>query len=69
MMMWDMIQDMMPRRKRGMNTLTAMALGAGVGIAAWEMMRRNNVAGNMGDMADMGQMTQIADSMMDAIND
>ena len=66
MMMWDMITDMMPRRKRGMNmtTVTAMVVGAGVGIAAWEMMRRNNVAGESTD-----QMTQIADQMMDAIND
>ncbi|HEU4964256.1 MAG TPA: hypothetical protein VFV52_10450 [Bacilli bacterium] len=69
MMMWDMIQDMMPRKKRGMNTLTAMALGAGVGIAAWEVMRRNNVAGNAGENMGMGDMSQIADSMMDAINE
>ncbi|MCX7570526.1 hypothetical protein OS242_11185 [Tumebacillus sp. DT12] len=63
-MMWDMITDMMPRKKRGMNTVTAMVVGASVGIAAWEMMRRNNVAGESTD-----QMAQIADQMMDAIND
>lgn len=63
-MMWDMITDMMPRKKRGLNTMTAMVVGAGVGIAAWEMMRRNNVGGESTD-----QMTQIADQMMDAIND
>ncbi|MBL0386101.1 hypothetical protein JJB07_05485 [Tumebacillus sp. ITR2] len=62
--MWEMITDMMPRRKRGgMNTVTAMVLGAGVGIAAWEMMRRNNVAGDSTD-----DMSRIADSMMDAID-
>jgi hypothetical protein len=63
--MWDMITDMMPRRKRGgMNTLTALMVCAGVGIAAWEMMRRNNVVGeNTGDMA------QMASTMMDAITD
>jgi hypothetical protein len=61
--MWEMITDMMPRRKRGMNTLTAIAIGAGVGIAAWELMRRNNVAG------DSDSMARIADSMMDAINE
>ena len=64
MMMWDMITDMMPRKKRGINTVTAMVVGAGVGIAAWEMMRRNNVAGESTD-----QMAQITDQMMDAIND
>lgn len=64
MNMWDMITDMMPGRKRGLNTVTAMVLGAGIGIAAWEMMRRNNVAGNSTD-----EMAQIADSMMDAITE
>jgi hypothetical protein len=64
MNMWNMITDMIPRRNRGMNTMTAMVLGAGIGIAAWEMMRRNNVAGNSTD-----QMTQIANSMMDAITE
>lgn len=62
--MWDMITDMLPRKKRGMNTLTAMALGAGVGIAAWEMMRRNTGGGG-----DSESMAQIANSMMDAINE
>ncbi|KEO84539.1 hypothetical protein [Tumebacillus flagellatus] len=61
--MWEMITDMMPRRKRGLNTVTAMVIGAGVGIAAWEMMRRNNVAGDSTD-----DMSRIADSMMDAID-
>jgi hypothetical protein len=61
--MWEMITDMMPRRKRGMNTLTALAIGASVGIAAWELMRRNNVAG------DSDSMARIADSMMDAIHE
>ncbi|MFD2169582.1 hypothetical protein [Tumebacillus lipolyticus] len=62
--MWNMITDMMPRRKNGMNTVTAMMLGAGIGIAAWEMMRRNNASGN-----GANQMDQIADSMMNAINE
>ncbi|PWK13745.1 hypothetical protein [Tumebacillus permanentifrigoris] len=61
--MWELINDMMPRRKRGINTVTALVVGAGVGIAAWEMMRRNNVAGESSD--DMGR---IAESMMDAID-
>lgn len=62
--MWEMINDMMPRRKRGMNTVTAMVIGAGVGIAAWEMMRRNN--NGMGESRN--DMSRIADSMMDAID-
>ncbi|MCL6445534.1 MAG: hypothetical protein K6T83_19110 [Alicyclobacillus sp.] len=32
---------MMPRRRNGMGTMTAMLIGASVGIAAWEAMRRN----------------------------
>ena len=65
--MWDMINDLLPRRRRnGMNTVTAMVIGAGVGIAAWEMMRRNNVAGDA--MDNMGGMNDIASTMMDAIN-
>lgn len=61
--MWELINDMMPRRKRGMNTVTALVVGAGVGIAAWEMMRRNNVTGESSD-----NMGRIAESMMDAID-
>jgi hypothetical protein len=63
--MWEMITEMLPGRRRGMNTVTAMMIGAGIGIAAWEMMRRNNTMGSMGITTD--NMNQIADSMMDAI--
>jgi hypothetical protein len=62
--MWDMINDLMPRRNRGINTVTAMVVGAGIGIAAWEMMRRNNVAGESAD-----GMAEMAGQMMDAINE
>jgi hypothetical protein len=62
--MWEMVMDMMPRKRRGMNTFTAMVVGAGVGIAAWEMMRRNNNAGGSNN-----QMAQIADQVMNAITD
>ncbi|MGB8954620.1 MAG: hypothetical protein WCC10_04555 [Tumebacillaceae bacterium] len=65
--MWDMINDLMPRKRRnGMNTVTALVIGAGVGIAAWEVMRRNNVAG--GSIDNMGGMNDIARTMMVAIN-
>ncbi|GIM46798.1 hypothetical protein DNHGIG_23470 [Collibacillus ludicampi] len=56
--MWgfvDEVMDMVPRRRnRGMGTMTAMLLGAGIGITAWEMMRRRNSGGNT-DMAKLAQ--------------
>lgn len=62
--MWGMIDDrmgMMPRKRaRGnMNAMTAMLLGAGIGITAWEIMRRRNSAGNT-------DMTKLAQSVMEA---
>ncbi|OFW77162.1 MAG: hypothetical protein A2201_04145 [Alicyclobacillus sp. RIFOXYA1_FULL_53_8] len=53
--MWEFVNGMangvrgrmMPRRHNGMNTMTAMVIGASVGIAAWETMRRSrNNPGN-----------------------
>jgi hypothetical protein len=46
--MWDLMNEMasgirgrmMPRRNGGLNTMTAMLIGASVGIAAWEAVRR-----------------------------
>ncbi|MCL6626742.1 hypothetical protein [Alicyclobacillus shizuokensis] len=46
--MWDLMSGMadgvrhrmMPRRRNGMHTMTAMLVGASVGIAAWEALRR-----------------------------
>ncbi|MCL6631348.1 MAG: hypothetical protein K6T63_01840 [Alicyclobacillus herbarius] len=46
--MWDLMNGMadgvrhrmMPRRRNGINTMTAMLVGASVGIAAWEAFRR-----------------------------
>lgn len=32
---------MMPRRKSGMGTMTALFVGASVGIAAWEAVRKS----------------------------
>lgn len=57
--MWEMVSNVMPnvgrmgRRNRGMNTITAMLLGAGIGIATWEVMRRTN-AGNLAN-TNIGQ--------------
>lgn len=65
--MWGIVDDMMDfvprRRNRGMNTMTAMALGAGIGITAWELMRRRNTVGNA---ADMSKLTQ---SIIEAIRE
>jgi len=53
--MWEFVNGMangvrgrmMPRRNNGMNTMTAMVIGASVGIAAWETMRRSRtIPGN-----------------------
>lgn len=49
--MWELMNGMtdgirsrmMPRRRSGIGTMTAMLIGASVGIAAWEAMRRNQV--------------------------
>jgi hypothetical protein len=68
--MWEMMQGLMPRRrnrKNGMGTVTAIVVGAGVGIAAWEMVRRTNLIGNGGESVD--QMQNIASDMMNAITD
>lgn len=49
--MWEIMNGMansmrnrvMPRRRNGMGTMTAMVLGASVGIAAWETYRRSRI--------------------------
>ncbi|MBX5435710.1 MAG: hypothetical protein IRZ33_00675 [Alicyclobacillaceae bacterium] len=46
--MWEFVNGMadglrsrmMPRRRNGIGTMTAMLIGASVGIAAWETIRR-----------------------------
>lgn len=68
--MWKMMTNMLPanrmspgRRNRGMNTATAMLVGAGIGIATWEMMRRSNAipGGFMkGNKGKIGKMVQNA---------
>lgn len=62
--MWEFIQDAGPsmrrsRRNSGLSTLPAMLIGASVGIAAWEMAKKRNVAGNMAEnVADMANVLQ-----------
>ena len=69
--MWGRVTTMLPaatrmlpgRRNRGMNTATAMLIGAGIGIATWEMMRRTNAAGNLMN----GNMGNMAENAMDTL--
>lgn len=47
--MWDMMQNVKrqmtkpPKRQTSMGTLPALLLGAGVGIATWELVRRRTL--------------------------
>ncbi|MCL6454838.1 MAG: hypothetical protein K6T78_14625 [Alicyclobacillus sp.] len=71
--MWELMNGMannmrgrwMPRRNNRMNTVTAMVLGASVGIAAWETLRRTRLGGQMGANA----LNRAADQVMDALDD
>lgn len=57
--MWDLVNEMaggirgrmMPRRRQGLNTMTAMLIGASVGIAAWEAVRRAAIQPRQADHA------------------
>jgi hypothetical protein len=50
--MWELMNGMangvrnrvMPRRRNGVGTMTAMLIGASVGIAAWEAYRKSQTA-------------------------
>lgn len=53
----------MPRRRNGVGTMTAMLIGASVGIAAWEAVRRNNVT----DRFSSGDASQLAGRVMENI--
>lgn len=73
--MWEMVSNMVPaarmmgRRNRGMNTATAMLVGAGIGIAAWEIMRRNNAMGNLRSNMNVNNqgMGEMAEEVLNAI--
>lgn len=71
--MWELMNGMagtmrnrwMPRRRTGIGTMTAVVLGASVGIAAWETFRRTRMNGNgMG----MGTAEQMAEQVMGGLN-
>ncbi|QQE79478.1 hypothetical protein [Alicyclobacillus sp. SO9] len=78
--MWEMMNGMtngvrnrfMPRRRNNMGTMTAMLVGASVGIAAWEAMRRGNVTSRINNRAQsMAQdnAEQIAEKVMNQLDD
>jgi hypothetical protein len=71
--MWEMMNGMtngmrnrlMPRRHRnGIGTITAVVLGASVGIAAWETYRRTRMNGN-----DSGVAGQIAGQVISSLGE
>lgn len=72
--MWELVDGMaervrhrvMPRRRNGMNTVTAMVVGASVGIALWEAVRRSRlgVNGNMSAAA-----AETAREVMDSLEE
>ncbi len=69
--MWEFVNGMangvrhrmMPRRRNGVGTMTAMMIGASVGIAAWETVRRSrNTNGS-------GNAEKLAEQVMQRIED
>lgn len=72
--MWEIMNGMatgmrrrfMPRRRNGMGTMTAMLLGASVGIAAWETVRRSRVIPTGNNNADV---TKVADDVLESLQD
>lgn len=79
--MWEMMNGMangvrrrlMPRRRSGVGTMTAMLVGASVGIAAWEAMRRGQVGARLGSSmssaASQSSAERIAAEVLDEIDD
>jgi hypothetical protein len=70
--MWELMNGMAnnmrnrfrpPRRQNGVGTMTAMLLGASVGIAAWETMRRSRNNGSMPTDA-----AKVAQEVMDSLD-
>lgn len=71
--MWEMMNGMaggvrgrfMPRRNRGVGTMTAMFIGASVGIAAWEAWRRAQPMSRAGDNAASKMAQGVIDQLQD----
>ncbi|MCL6547520.1 MAG: hypothetical protein K6T30_01260 [Alicyclobacillus sp.] len=71
--MWEFVNGvadgvrsrMMPQRRNGLSTMTAMLIGASVGIAAWETIRRAPWA-NRGLSEGAAKMAQeVVESLQD----
>lgn len=78
--MWEVMNGMtngmrnrfMPRRRNNMGTMTAMLVGASVGIAAWEAMRRGNVPSRINNRAQNmagNSAEQVAEKVMNQLDD
>ncbi|WP_274435835.1 hypothetical protein [Alicyclobacillus sp. ALC3] len=71
--MWEMMNGMadgvrgrfMPRRNRGVGTMTAMLIGASVGIAAWEAWRRTQPMSHVGDSTASRMAQDVIDQLQD----
>lgn len=69
--MWELMNGMsnnmrnrwMPRRNNGIGTMTAMVLGASVGIAAWETLRRSRTGNPMSGDTMNNAAQQVVDSL------
>ncbi|MCL6637420.1 MAG: hypothetical protein K6T26_05685 [Alicyclobacillus sp.] len=72
--MWEMVNDVadrvryriMPRRRNGVGTMTAVLLGASLGIAAWEALRRSRL--NPGDTMEAAA-AKAAHEVVESLND
>lgn len=64
--MWEMMNGMansvrnriMPRRRSGVGTMTAVLIGASVGIAAWEALRKTQPMSRVMNDVDASKMAQ-----------
>ncbi len=64
--MWELMNGMtnsvrsrmMPRRRNGVGTMTAMLIGASVGIAAWETIRKSQLASRVTSNGNAGNLAQ-----------
>jgi hypothetical protein len=70
--MWELMSGVansvrdrvMPKRRSGMGTMTAVLIGASVGIAAWEAVRKSQVASRLTPDATA---TKLAQEVMDQL--
>jgi glucose-6-phosphate dehydrogenase assembly protein OpcA len=63
--MFEFMDNLMPRRRNTMGTVTSMLIGATVGIATWEVIRRNTNFNKLGDL-NTKQMTDALTNALDA---